>query len=52
MAARVAWTARVRREAERLGLSWGYWDLATDFGAYDLERREWRAPLAAALLGP
>jgi endoglucanase len=49
IAARAAWAAHVRTEAERLGLSWAYWDFATDFGAYDLARREWRAPLAAAL---
>jgi endoglucanase len=51
MAARAAWTALVRSEAERLGMRWAYWDFATDFGAYDLDRSRWRAPLAEALLG-
>jgi endoglucanase len=51
MAARADWTRTVRTEAERLGLDWCYWDFATDFGAYDLERDAWRAPLLDALLG-
>jgi endoglucanase len=48
---RARWTARVRTEAERLGLSWCYWDFGTDFGAYDLDRDAWREPIRAALLG-
>ena len=51
MAARSAWTALVRAEAERLGMSWAYWDFGTDFGAFDLTRHAWRAPLREALLG-
>jgi endoglucanase len=50
MADRAAWTALVRSEAERLGLSWAYWDFATDFGAFDNERGAWREPLRSALL--
>jgi endoglucanase len=49
---RVAWTTLVRREAERLGLSWAYWDFATDFGAFDLARGAWREPLLQALIDP
>ena len=41
----------VRAEAERLGIGWAYWDFATDFGAFDLARDRWRAPLRRALLG-
>jgi endoglucanase len=52
MPARAAWTACVRRTAERLGLSWCYWDFATDFGAYDLGAGAWRAPLYEALSSP
>ena len=52
MAARADWTRTVRTEAERLGLDWCYWDLATDFGAYDLTADAWREPLRDALLGP
>jgi endoglucanase len=48
---RARWTAHVRREAERLGMSWSYWDFATDFGAFDLTRDAWRPSLADALLG-
>jgi endoglucanase len=50
MADRAAWTALVRAEAERLGLSWAYWDFATDFGAFDAERSAWREALRSALL--
>lgn len=51
IAARAAWTTLVRSEAERLGMSWAYWDFATDFGAFDIDRNAWRAPLKEALLG-
>ena len=51
LAARAAWTTLVRSEAERLGMSWAYWDFATDFGAFDVSRHAWRAPLREALLG-
>jgi len=50
-AARAAWTALVRSEADRLGMDWAYWDFATDFGAFDVSRHAWRAPLRQALLG-
>ena len=48
---RAEWTALVRSEAERLGMSWAYWDFGTDFDAYDVTRDAWRAPLREALLG-
>jgi endoglucanase len=48
---RAAWTARVRSEAEQLGLSWCYWDFATDFGAFDRATGAWHAPFKSALLG-
>ena len=41
----------MRLEAERLGLSWCYWDFGTDFGAFDPERDAWREPIRDALLG-
>jgi endoglucanase len=50
-ASRLRWTAWVRRELERLGIPWAYWDLATEFGAYDLERGAWDAELLDGLLG-
>jgi endoglucanase len=49
-ASRIRWTAFVRRQAERLGLGWAYWDFATDFGAYRLGSGTWRKPLLDALL--
>ena len=51
MAARLQWTRFVRLEAERLGMSWCYWDFGTDFGAFDPGRNAWREPLRDALLG-
>ena len=51
LAARQRWTRFVRLEAERLGLSWCYWDFGTDFGAFDPERDAWREPIRDALLG-
>jgi endoglucanase len=51
MAARGQWTRFVRLEAERLGLSWCYWDFGTDFGAFDPGRNLWREALRDALLG-
>jgi endoglucanase len=50
MDSRARWTACVRAEAERLGFGWAYWEFATDFGAYDLERRAWHEPLRRALV--
>ena len=52
MASRAAWTDTVRRELERLGIGWCYWDLRSDFGAYDATLESWREPLRAALLDP
>ncbi len=51
MDSRARWTAFVRTEAERLGMSWAYWEFGTDFGAYDLAADAWREPLRQALLG-
>jgi len=48
---RARWTAWVRREAERLGLPWTYWDFGTDFGAYDLDRGAWCEDLLTSLIG-
>jgi endoglucanase len=48
-ASRVRWTGWVRREVERLGLPWAYWDFATDFAAYDLSRGAWDDDILGAL---
>ena len=50
MASRLRWTTFVRTEAERLGLSWCYWDFGTDFGVFDPQHNTWRVPLREALL--
>jgi endoglucanase len=50
-ASRLRWTAWVRHELERLEIPWAYWDLATEFGTYDLERGAWDAELLDTLLG-
>jgi endoglucanase len=49
MPSRVRWTAQVRKEAERLGIGWAYWDFGTDFGVYEPETGSWREPLRRAL---
>jgi endoglucanase len=49
MDSRARWTACVRSEAEGLGFGWAYWEFATDFGAYDVERGAWHEPLLRAL---
>jgi endoglucanase len=51
MNSRQQWTRRVRLEAERLGLSWCYWEFGTDFGVFDPHRNAWREPLKDALIG-
>jgi endoglucanase len=50
-ASRLRWTAWVRCELERLEIPWAYWDLATEFGVYDLDRGVWDAELLDTLLG-
>lgn len=47
---RAAWTGFVAREAERLGMSWAYWEYSHGFGAYDLSQNAWRPGLIAALI--
>lgn len=47
---RVRWTRTVREEAERLVLSWAYWEFGSGFGAYDREAKAWREPLLRALV--
>lgn len=47
---RVRWTAFVRGEAERMNLSWGYWEFGAGFGIYDRSTNQWRTPLLQALI--
>ena len=51
MDSRAKWTSFVRSEAERLGMSWAYWEFGSGFGAFDPETNSWRRPLKDALLG-
>ena len=50
MASRARWTEFVRREAERHGFAWSYWEFASGFGVYDPEARVWREDLLKALI--
>jgi endoglucanase len=50
MASRVTWTRAVRKEAERRGIAWTYWDDGGAFKAYDQKERAWVTVLRAALL--
>ena len=50
VASRVAWTAAVAREAERLKMSWAYWEFGAGFGIYDPAARQFREPLLKALI--
>jgi endoglucanase len=50
MESRAKWTAFVRRQAERLGFSWTYWEFCSGFGIYDPATDRWREPLRNALL--
>jgi aryl-phospho-beta-D-glucosidase BglC (GH1 family) len=50
MASRVRWTTAVRRETEKLGLSWTYWEFGAGFGIYDRSTDQWSEPLLEALV--
>ena len=52
MESRARWTAAIAREAERLGMSWAYWEFAAGFGAYDKDAGAWRGPIKNALVPP
>jgi endoglucanase len=49
---RVLWTRAVVGEAEKLGMSWSYWEFASGFGAFDPHTRKWRPELLEALIEP
>jgi endoglucanase len=50
MNSRVRWTDYVRREAERHGFAWAYWEFASGFGVYDPQAKAWREDLLKALI--
>lgn len=45
-----AWTAFIARESEKRNYSWGYWEYASGFGAYDPAAEAWRPQLISALI--
>jgi endoglucanase len=49
MDSRTRWIARVARVAEAHGFSWAYWQMDTDFAAYDFGRDAWIDPMLKAL---
>jgi endoglucanase len=50
MESRARWTKAIRREAEKYGFSWAYWEFGAGFGAYDPAAKAWREPLLKALI--
>lgn len=47
---RVAWTRSMRELAEERQIGWCYWDYATTFKAYNLERDTWIRSMLSALI--
>lgn len=51
MESRAAWARFMRDEAERLGIGWAWWELASDFsGVWSPETKGWVEPIRKALL--
>ncbi|MRH01938.1 cellulase family glycosylhydrolase [Xanthomonas sontii] len=48
---RLAWTVAVVNAAEKRHFAWAYWEFEGSFGAYDIDRGQWVAPLHHALVG-
>ena len=46
---RILWTQAVVRACEDRDLSWGYWEFASGFGAFDRSAGEWTALLTALI---
>jgi len=51
MESRALYTAFVARTAEKLGLSWAYWQFDSDFIVYDINKEVWVIPILNALMG-
>ena len=47
---RARWATFMRTEFEKRGWSWGYWGFASEFKAYDKDRRAWIEPMRDALV--
>ena len=50
MASRVRWTRFIRKQAEKHGFPWAYWEFGSGFGVYDRENERWRNGLLRALI--
>jgi endoglucanase len=50
MASRVRWTKLVRETAERMNMTWAYWEFASGFGVYDPKNSKYKLELTQALL--
>lgn len=50
LASRAAYTRIVRDEAERRGIPWTFWELASEFGMWSPRTGQWIEPLRKALL--
>ena len=51
-ATRVKWTSAVASEADKFGISYSYWEFASDFVIYNLSTGKWNTDMLHALLGP
>ena len=50
MSSRARWTAAVRQEAEQREFGWCYWEWASGFGTYKVDREKWVMPIRDALM--
>ena len=50
IAQRAAYAATVRREAERHGFAWAYWQFDSDFIVWDMAKDGWVEPIHRALI--
>lgn len=50
MDSRARWTEAVRKEAEKRGIPWAYWEYSSGFGAYDRNAGSWKSALLNALI--
>jgi endoglucanase len=51
IASRVRWTEFTRKESEKRGISWAYWEFNGGFGAWDPKAKVWRDDLRKSLVG-
>ena len=47
---RVGWTRAMREFAEERNIGWCYWDFATTFRAYNIDRETWIHSMLSALM--